>query len=166
MTPDAYANAMKDIAEVFMFEQWLRHYFVVEKGDTLFLEIPQDDYQAIFAQEEHLAPLADMLNHTEISYEKCQVSVCAFVGTRYDGSKYGPDIVSRAMDSKAFKIEMYVFSVWLKGHETFLDERRMPFSEWREMYAEWNALQEVKEYRLKLQAGGGDPNVPPSKSVH
>ena len=166
MTTDAYANAMADIAEVFMFEQWLRHYYVAEKNGKLSLEIPQDEYQAIFAQEEHLAPLADMLNNCEISYEKCQTSVCAFVGARYDGSKYGPDIVSRTMDSKAFKIEMYVFGVWLKGHESFLDERKMPFDEWREMYREWKALSEVKEYRRKLEAGGGDPNAPASNCAH
>ncbi len=166
MTTDAFTNAIKDIAEVFMFDQWLRHYYVVEKDGKLFLEIPEQDHKDLFEKEEHLAPLADMQNNGELTYEKCQATVCAFVGARYDGSKYGPDVVSRAMDSKAFKIEMYVFSVWLKGHEKFLDERRMNFAEWREMYTEWNNLAEVKEYRRKLAAGGGDPNQPASKSVH
>jgi len=166
MANDAYANAMADIAEVFMFEQWLRHYFVVEKDGKLLLEIPQDDLKEIYAKHEHLGSLADMFNGAEISYEKCQTTVCAFVGARYDGSKYGPDVVSRTLDSKAFKVEMYVFGVWMKGHETFLDAAKLPFAEWREMYAGWNTLGEVKEYRKKLMAGGGTPNEPTSKSIH
>lgn len=166
MTQDAHANAVADIAEVFMFEQWLRHYYVVEKDGKLMLEIPQEDLKEIYEKEEHLAPLADMFINSEISYEKCQTTVCAFVGARYDGAKYGPEVISRAMDSKAFKIEMYVFGVWMKGHEAYLDERKLPFSEWREMYAGWNSLDQVKEYRKKLMAGGGDPNEPTTKSVH
>jgi hypothetical protein len=61
---------------------------------------------------------------------------------------------------------MYVFGVWLKGHESFLDEATLPFEEWMEMYAGWNSMDEVKEYRRKLEAGGGDPNEPASKAVH
>ncbi|SNR98657.1 hypothetical protein SAMN04488503_2197 [Humidesulfovibrio mexicanus] len=166
MTNDPYANAVADIAEVFMFEHWLRHSFVVEKDGKLFLEVSQDDLRDIYQQEEHLAPLVDMLQNAEISYEKCQATVCSFVGARYDGTKYGPDVVARALDSKAFKIEMYVFGVWLKGHQQYLDERRMSFAEWREMYAGWNSLDQVKEYRKKLMAGGGDPDQPSSRSVH
>ncbi|GAB6126652.1 hypothetical protein [Humidesulfovibrio idahonensis] len=166
MIKNTHTQAVADIAEVFMFEQWLRHYYAVEKNGKLLLEIPEDDVKAIYEHEEHLAPLLDMLNNTEISYEKCQTSVCAFVGARYDGSKYGPDVISKAMDSKAFKIELYVFGVWLKGHEAYLDERKMPFAEWREMYAGWNSLDQVKEYRKKLLAGGGDPNRPATNAVN
>ena len=166
MIKSTHTQAVADIAEVFMFEQWLRHYYAVEKNGKLLLEIPEDDVKAIYEHEEHLAPLLDMLNNTEISYEKCQTSVCAFVGARYDGSKYGPDVIAKAMDSKAFKIELYVFGVWLKGHEAYLDERKMPFAEWREMYAGWNSLDQVKEYRKKLIAGGGDPNRPATNAVH
>jgi len=166
MIKNTLSEAVADIAEVFMFEQWLRHYYAVEKNGKLTLEIPEDDAKAIYEHEEHLAPLMDMLNNSEISYEKCQTTVCAFVGARYDGSKYGPDVIAKAMDSKAFKIEIYVFGVWLKGHEAYLDERKMPFAEWREMYEGWNSLDQVKEYRKKLLAGGGDPNRPATNSVH
>jgi len=166
MIKNAHANAVADIAEVFMFEQWLRHYYVVEKDGKLMLEVPEDDLKAIYEHEEHLAPLLDMLNNTEISYEKCQTTVCAFVGARYDGSKYGPEVIAKAMDSKAFKVELYVFGVWLKGHEAYLDERKMPFAEWREMYTGWNSLDQVKEYRKKLMAGGGDPNRPATNAIN
>lgn len=166
MSIDINAAAVADIAEVFRFEQWLRHYYAVEKNGVLRLEVPEEDKKAIYADEQHLAPLLDMLNNTEINYQKCQTTVCAFVGARYDGSKYAPEIIARAMDSKAFKIEMYVFGVWMKGHESYLDERKMTFAEWREMYEGWNTMEQVKEYRSKLAAGGGDPDQPASKSVH
>ena len=166
MTDRQYAQAVTDITEVFMFEQWLRHYFVVEKDGTLFIEIPDEDLKEIHGKHEGLGGLADMLNHSEITYEKCQDMVCAFVGARYDGSKYGPDVVARTLDSKAFKIEMYVFSVWLKGHESYLDAEKLPFAEWTEMYAGWKSLDQVKEYRRKLEAGGSDPDKSPSACVH
>jgi hypothetical protein len=166
MLKNAHANAVADIAEVFMFEQWLRHYYAVDKDGKVMLDVPQDDVKAIYENEEHLAPLLDMLNNQEISYEKCQTTVCAFVGARYDGSKYGPEVIAKAMDSKAFKVELYVFGVWLKGHESYLDERKMPFAEWREMYAGWNSLDQVKEYRRKLLAGGGDPHRPATNAVN
>jgi len=166
MARDTHAEAVADIAEVFMFDQWLRHYYAVEKDGKVMLEVPADDLKDIYEKEAHLAPLVDMLNNAEISYEKCQRTVCAFVGARYDGSKYGPEVIARALDSKSFKIEQYVFGVWLKGHEAYLDERKMPFSEWREMYAGWNSLDQVKEYRKKLLAGGGDPDRPASSAVN
>jgi hypothetical protein len=166
MAGDQYASAVADIAQVFMFEQWLRHYFVVEKDGKLFIEIPQDDLTEIHGKQSGLAGLADMLNNSEISYEKCQAMVCAFVGARFDGSKYGPEVISRTLDSKAFKIEMYVFGVWMKGHESYLDTEKLPFAEWLEMYDGWKSLDQVKEYRSKLMAGGGDPNQPSSACVH
>lgn len=166
MAGDQYSLAVADIAQVFMFEQWLRHYFVVEKDGKLFIEIPQDDLTEIHGKHQGLAGLADMFNNNEISYETCQAMVCAFVATRYDGSKYGPDVISRTLDSKAFKIEMYVFGVWMKGHESYLDAEKLPFAEWLEMYDGWRAMDEVKEYRRKLEAGGGDPNQPSSSCVH
>lgn len=166
MAGDQYANATDDVAKVFMFEQWLRHYYVVEKGGKLFIEIPQEDLAEIHTKHEGLAGLADMLNNDEITYEKCQATVCAFVGARYDGSKYGPDVISRALDSKSFKIEMYVFGVWMKGHEAYLDASRLSFADWMEMYDGWKAMDQVKEYRRKLEAGGADPNASPSACTH
>ena len=166
MAGDQYASAVADIAQVFMFEQWLRHYFVVERDGKLFIEIPQDDLTEIYAKHEGLGGLADMFNNGEISYEKCQAMVCAFVGARFDGIKYGPDVVSRTLDGKAFKIEMYVFGVWMKGHEAYLDAQKLPFAEWLEMYEGWKTLDQVKEYRRKLEAGGDDPNQPASTCAH
>ncbi|MBU1229434.1 MAG: hypothetical protein KKA55_05720 [Proteobacteria bacterium] len=166
MAGDQYASAMADIAQVFMFEQWLRHNYLVEKDGKLFVEIPEADLAEIHGRHEGLGGLADMLNREEISYEKCQDTVCTFVGARFDGSKYGPEVIARTLDSKAFKIEMYVFGVWLKGHESYLDAERLPFADWLEMYDGWKSLDQVKEYRRKLEAGGGDPNAPPSSSVH
>jgi hypothetical protein len=163
---DPFTSAVADIAEVFMFDHWIRYYFAVEKDGKVMVEVPEADMKNLYEHEQHLAPLADMLNHGEISYEKSQSSVCAFIGARYDGSKYGPGVITQAFDSKLFKIEQYVFGVWLKGHEAYLDERKMPFAEWREMYAGWNGLDQVKEYRQKLMAGGGDPNRPATNAVN
>lgn len=164
----AFANldpAVADIVEVFFFEQWLRHYFIVEKDGGLSLEIPADDLVAIYEKHQHLGGLADMMNNRPISPESCQECVGTFLGARYDGSKYGPNVIAQSLDSKAFKIEMYVIAVWLKGHESHLDAGKLGFADWLEMYENWKQLPEVKDYLRKLNAGG-DPVEPASKSVH
>ena len=55
------------------------------------------------------------------------------------------------LDSKIFKIENYLFNVWLKGHESLLDAEKKPFSAWSGMFAEWLQTDEVKKYRKELE---------------
>ncbi len=56
----------------------------------------------------------------------------------------------KMFDSKEFKLEMYVFNLWMKGHADYLDTATLDFSEWLEMYSEWKKMDEVKAYLKKL----------------
>ncbi|MEF2229382.1 MAG: hypothetical protein V3571_00480 [Pseudodesulfovibrio sp.] len=153
-------NAVKDTVEIFQFDQWLRFYFVVEDGENLKLRIPDEVMRYIDKEYPALHRLADTTNDTVIDYQRSQENVCAYVAARLDGQKYESTVLPQVFDNATFKIEMYVFNIWMKMHEAHLDEEYLPFGDWLEMYRGWNSLDEVKEYRRKLLENGTDPGVP------
>lgn len=150
-----FDRAVGDVVEIIMFDQWLRHYFTRERDGKLFLEIPEETMGFIRREHPGLFALAEPLNNKEITYQICQDNLCSFLATSLDGNKYADGVVTSVFDSRQFKIEQYVFSLWLKGHESYLDEAVRPFAEWREMYEGWKQMDEVRDYILKLKTGGG-----------
>lgn len=153
-------NAVKDALEIFQFDQWLRFYFVVEKDGGLWIEIPDDAMEYINTEYPEMHRMADMVNNAVIDYKRSQENVCSYVAARLDGQKYEATILPQVFDNSIFKVEMYIFNVWLKMHEQHLDEEYMNFDGWLEMYQGWNDLDEVKEYRAKLVESGTDPGMP------
>ena len=153
-------NAIKDALEVFQFDQWLRFYFVVEKDGQLWVEVPGDVMKKI--EEEHplMHRFADLVNNAVTDYKRSQDNVCSHIASRLDGQKYEGTVLPQVFDNSTFKVEMYIFNVWLKMHESHLDEKYMDFNGWLEMYEGWNSLDEVKEYRAKLVESGTDPQIP------
>ncbi|MBG0789022.1 MAG: hypothetical protein H0S80_00830 [Desulfovibrionaceae bacterium] len=153
-------NAAKDALEIFQFDQWLRFYFIKEKGDELWIEIPDDVLSGIEEKQPELFRFADMVNNAVVDYKRSQENVCSFVAARLDGQKYESSILPQVFDNATFKVEMYMFNVWLKMHESHLDEEYMDFDGWLEMYKGWNSMDEVREYRDKLLKSGTDPQIP------
>ena len=153
-------NAVKDALEIFQFDQWLRFYFVEQKGEELWIKVPDD--VMVWIKEEYPAMhrLADLVNDAPTDYQRSQENVCSYVAARLDGQKYEATVLPQVFDNSTFKVEMYIFNVWLKMHEKHLEEAYMDFSEWIDMYEGWNSLDEVKEYRAKLVESGTDPGTP------
>jgi len=153
-------SAVKDTLEIFQFDQWLRFYFVVGEDDALRIEIPDEVMEYIEKEYPGLHRLADTVNNAPTTYQRAQENVCAYVAALLDGQRYESTILPQVFDNAGFKIEMYVFNVWLKMHEAHLDEEYLPFGEWLEMYEGWNSLDEVKEYRQKLLQSDAAPGEP------
>jgi len=154
-------NAVQDALEIFQFDQWLRFYFVEQKEEeNLWIEIPDDVMAQIKEDHPALHRLADLVNNAKTDYKRAQENVCAYVGARLDGQKYEATVLPQVFDNSTFKVEMYIFNVWLKMHEPHLDEEYMNFEGWMEMYEGWNSMDEVKEYRAKLVQSGTDPGSP------
>ena len=103
---------------------------------------------------------ADLVNEAPTDYKRSQDNLCSYIAARLDGEKYEKTVLPQVFDNATFKIEMYIFNVWLKMHEPHLDEKLMTFPEWMEMYEGWNSMDEVKEYRSKLMESGMDPGTP------
>ncbi|MBI9081462.1 MAG: hypothetical protein JEY79_17185 [Pseudodesulfovibrio sp.] len=158
-------NAIKDALEIFQFDQWLRFYFVEQKGEDLWIDIPEDVMTQVREDYPALHRLADLVNNAKTDYKRSHENVCAYVGARLDGQKYEATVLPQVFDSPSFKLEMYIFNVWLKMHEPHLDEEYMTFNDWMEMYEGWNSMDEVKEYRIKLVASGTYPDAPACKTT-
>ncbi|MGE4554374.1 MAG: hypothetical protein AB7D57_14780 [Desulfovibrionaceae bacterium] len=161
-----FDQAVQEVFEVFMFELWLRYYYVVEVEGGLRMEIPDEVLAQLRETHPGLLPLAEMMNHDAIDQQRSHDTVCSFVGARLDNGRFPADVVPRVFDSKAFKIENYVLSLWLKGHESYLDEAPLGFDEWREMYAHWKQMDEVQAYLARLEEGVGASVAPGSDRVH
>lgn len=153
-------NAVKDALEIFQFDQWVRFYFVKQKGEELWVEISEDVMADLKEKVPGLYAFAEMVNNAVTDYKRSQDNVCSFVAARLDGQKYEPSVLPKVFDNAGFKVEMYIFNVWLKMHEQYLDEEYMDFDGWMEMYEGWNSMDEVQEYRTKLVESGTDPQMP------
>lgn len=153
-------NAVKDALQVFQFDQWLRFYFVKQNGEELVVDIPDDVLASIKEADDHLYRFADLVNDAPTDYKRSQDNVCSYIASRLDGQKYEKTVLPQVFDNATFKVEMYIFNVWLKMHEPHLDEEYMSYFEWMEMYEGWNSMDEVKEYRAKLVESGTDPGTP------
>jgi hypothetical protein len=147
-------DAVREVAEVFQFEQWMRFYFLKEEeGDKLRLEVPEEMVRRVEEKTPHLKELLDEMNHDLVDYETSQKAVCSFVGTHIEGVKHSPYLVPKVFDSKDFKLEMYLFNLWLKAFEERFDiEPDKGFDEWQELYAEWRETDEVKKYIQELDS--------------
>jgi len=163
---DNRKKAVADISEIFRFEQWLRFYFVEERGDKLYLSIPAERLEEIKTAHPTLAELAAMADGAEVDYQKSCDMVCSYVGSRLDGAKYSSALVTQILDSKGFQVEMYLFGLWIKGHEDHLDEAFRNFAEWEELYTGWKATEQVSDYTRKLMESPSQAADRGSDSVH
>lgn len=152
-------QATDNVMDVVMFEQWLRFYYTKELdtkdengSPNLTIDIPEAVLATVRQELPHLVGLAEMVQGHPLTYQSSCDSVCAFVATSMDGGQLPAGAVEKVFDSREYKIEHYLFNLWLSSHEAKLDETPSGYSEWRRMYAEWRATEEVKRYVDNLAA--------------
>jgi hypothetical protein len=146
-------QAVQQILEVVMFENWLRFYFLSEAEEgRLALAVPEQGLARIRELHPQLAPLAENLNGREINFELSRQTVCAFVAARLDG-KAVP--VNTVLDSAGFQLEMHLFNTWVQGHEEQLDKTFLDFSAWKRLFAQWRDSDKIREWAAGL--GGSGP---------
>jgi hypothetical protein len=148
---DDMQAALRDVAEIFQFEHWLRFYFSKDEGGKMSIEMPAEAAAQAKQRYPQLAGLIDSLNFSEIDYESSVRQVGEYVHKSLDGPKYAQNVVSSVLDSKDFKIDLHLFSLWVRGHEALLDEKIFDFAEWISLYAAWKATEEVKRYAQSLR---------------
>ncbi len=151
MKNKAFTKAIEEITGVFKFDFWMRFYFIFEENNKLYLKVPDEVLEKIKEQTPEYQGLVELLNNEEIDQQKSTNTVCSFIGARYDGTKYSNKIVPKVFDSKQFKLNMYLFNLWIKGHESYLESEVMSFQEWQELYEGWISQEEVQNYITKLE---------------
>lgn len=142
--------AVARIAEVVMFENWLRFYFIDEDGDKLFINLPEKALAQIEKRYGEFHDLADRLNGLTLDHQTSMNEVCLFVAADFGARGLPEDLPARVFDSQTFMLEMQLFSSWVQGHEEKLDEQFMEFGTWQKLYAEWRQSDEVQEYSKQL----------------
>jgi hypothetical protein len=159
-------KALREIAEVLAFEHWLRFYFVVERDEKLFIEIPEERLAYIQENMPGYTGLVNMLNHREISYQSSCDTVCSFLASAFDGTRYKPGTVSQILDSRELKLELHLFSLWLKGFEGKLEQEEYDFEAWQLMFREWLDSDEVKRFAGGLSTLPGLECAPGPDTMH
>jgi len=149
MTAEVEA-AVGRVAEVIMFENWLRFYFITEEDDKLFIRLPEKSMEQIQQRYRNYYDLAAMLNNEEIDHQHSLKAVCMFISGGFDGRPLPESVVAGVFDSPKFQMELQLFSNWVQNHEEKLDERFMEFSEWQKAFALWKDTDEVKNYTKRL----------------
>ncbi|WP_320171086.1 hypothetical protein [Maridesulfovibrio sp.] len=157
----AFTRAVEDISEVFMFDQWMRFYYIFEEDKKLTVKVPDEICSQIEKDYPALKGLVDLLNNEEIDQQKSTATVCSYIGSRFDGTKYSSRIVPMVFDSKDFKLEMYIFNLWIKGHESYLESEVMSFNDWKSLYSGWRDQDEVKNYITRLNNAQGGAHIQP-----
>ena len=145
--------AVGRVAEVVMFENWLRFYFISEEDDKLFIRLPEKSLEQLKRRYKAFYDLAEMLNNEEIDHQRSLNAVCMFVSGGFDGRPLPEHVVAGVFDSPKFQVELQLFSNWVQNHEEKLDERFMEFSEWQKGYALWKDSDEVRKYAQQLTEG-------------
>lgn len=146
-----FKQAVTDVTEVMMFENWLRFYFLQEEGEELVIRIPEAAMNYFKEHYPHLAPLAETLNNETMDYEKSVKTVCQFVVTNLDGPVYRDGVVPAVLDSPEFQQEMYLFQVWCQNHERQLEQSPMEFTTWQQLFNDWKKTDEVRKLAQQNQ---------------
>ena len=134
---EQFQNAVFQVLEAVMFENWLRFYFITEKPDApagpdgeapLFLAVPEKGMERIKELYPHLLPLAEDMNGREVDFETSRRAVCTFVLDNLDGKSLPKDMTSTIFESATFQVQMQLFNAWVQMHESQLDQGFLEFA--------------------------------------
>lgn len=146
MNPTQRMQAVTDVAEIVQFENWLRFYFLQERGDDLVMEIPEQALERIRAKHPGMAGLVEDLNGRNMDYQASCNAVCEYVATTIDGKAHPVGTAEKVFDLPEFQMEMKLFGVWAQAHEEQLDQGFLDFATWQELFEQWKASKEVQEH--------------------
>lgn len=132
-----FKSALKDIADVCKFEMWLRFYFIEEKDDKIFMNIPQEAMDHIKKEYSFLSEFAERINKQYLDPNKSQRMILEFIGEKLDGKKYNPELMPSVLNSKSLEVELSLFHLWVRAYEDELDEKVFTFKEWMELFEAW-----------------------------
>lgn len=146
-----FEAAVSRIAQVVMFENWLRFYFISEEEDEkLFIRLPEKAMEQLKKRYGAFYGLAERLNGLEVDHNTSLNEVCLFVAGEIDSRTLSQDMINSVFDSNRFQVELQLFSAWVQAHEEKLDEAFMEFNDWLNQYEQWKLTDTVEAYRKKI----------------
>lgn len=153
---EEFRDAVEAVLRAVIFENWLRFYFIVEKGEDerLFLEIPEKSMDKIKNLYPQYLPLAEGLENREIDFQTSQKAVCTFVLDHLDGHVFPQNMAQIVLSSAAFQLQMQLFNAWVQMHEDQLDQGFLQFDQWLDLFNQWRNSPGARELLEKLHPGG------------
>jgi hypothetical protein len=151
----AFEKTVTEVAEVFMFEHWMRFYFMETVGDDLVLSIPAKAMEKIAKDYPHMSGLAEMMNGQIMSPEHSQESICTYISMTLEQRQKDANAVSNVLNSPKLNAELYAFNLWVEANETQLEERFLDFATWKDFYTQWKSTEKGKEFVSTLITGEG-----------
>lgn len=157
----AFQQAVQQILEVVMFENWLRFYFISEpETGGVTLAVPEQGIARLRELHPRFMPLVEEVNAREISFDLSRQAVCTFVATQLDGKTMPVNMADMVLDSASFQLEMQMFNSWVQGHEEQLDRNFLDFSTWKRLFADWRDTDKVKAWAAGLAGAElAEPNM-------
>lgn len=150
-----FRNAVEAVLDAVIFENWLRFYFIVDKGEgeeeKLFIEIPEKGLEKIKNLYPQYLPLAQNLQNREIDFQTSQKAVCTFVLAHLDGHVFPQNMAQTVLSSAAFQLQMQLFNAWVQMHEDQLDQGFLQFDQWLDLFSQWRNGPGARELLAKLQ---------------
>ncbi|WP_027719777.1 hypothetical protein [uncultured Desulfovibrio sp.] len=172
---ELFQNAVWQLLEAVMFENWLRFYFISEKPDApaepygetpLFLAVPDKGMERIKGLYPHLLPLAEDMNGREVDFETSRRAVCTFVLDNMDGKSMPKGMAATIFESATFQIQMQLFNAWVQMHEDQLDQGFLEFGAWRKLFAQWRETSGGRKLADRLALAGQDSAARGGDTVH
>jgi hypothetical protein len=152
---EVFEKTVNEVAEVFMFEHWIRFYFLNAQGDDLVLNIPPKALEKISEHYPHLGALAETMNGQSMSPERSQESICTHISMTVEQRQTDANAVSNVLNSPKLNAELYAFNLWVEANEQQLEERFLEFSTWKDIYIQWKSSEKGKEFLSSLITGEG-----------
>ena len=160
---EQFQNAVFQVLEAVMFENWLRFYFITEKpeetagpdGETPLCQAVHETGKVRMQQlSPHLLPMAEDMNGPEVDFETSRRAVCTFVLDNLDGKSLPKDMTSTIFESATFQVQMQLFNAWVQMHESQLDQGFLEFGAWRKLFTQWRETPGAKELANRLAMSG------------
>lgn len=149
-------QVLSDVSRVFMFEHWLRFYFVQEQEGEISLELTSAQLKKIHGTYGELGELAERMNGENLSPEICRSFIVDFLRDQYDGKKYPMGMVPQLLDQPVFQLELALFNVWANLHEAQLEEGILGFEKWEDFFSTWKESEQGRQVLLSMQVRNRD----------
>ena len=149
-----FVDAHESFLKAVIFENWLRFHFITEKADEKpWLEIPEKSLEKIKNLYAPFLPLAEELNHAEITFAASRQAICAWFVNYLEERGQSPDKAAEILNSREFHNGLELFHAWLALHETQLGGGFLEFAVWLELFGQWRAGPGAAELLVELNAG-------------
>jgi hypothetical protein len=157
---------IEELSAVVKFEQWVRFYFIKKEGEDLVIAPEPEHMQKIKMLYAEYYELVEAMCLVKMTPQTSQQLILDFIRNHFDGQEYKSTQIHKALDSRDFSIEMYLFNMWLELHDDQLSEQIIGFDEWVGLYDTWKDSDQGQKVLLSMESGSASTGSASQTTVH